>query len=577
MMRALIENLAGPIEASLRLSWRRWLPFVAVAAIALLGLKLRIYHLDFPSIGMHNMKENEYLSEARFMIRSGDYLRRRVHLAGLEEGDGAFRKARLQGDLPEEYPQIPLVPWIILFSWKVLGEGFWQARLPIVLFSCATFFALFFFARRLSGRTLLALIAVFLLAILPEHVFFGRNIQPESPALFFALLASTCWLRLLDAGRVRDAFLFALFLGVAGLFKYTFLIASIPLFLIALGHDERRNLARAFSRWHWMALGLLPLAGWILLAPLLNERDALFAGTLPRVRPFEIFTVDYWARWGSTLLHFTKLNYSAGVVALFAVGVLVLAFSKTAARMRLFVLGSLLSAVPYAMLLSDYLRGHSYYQFPFLPFVCLGAAAGLVTAGDALAHRLRRPFAVLAPMLVLIPVLPGMLHETDRHWDTIFFGLDVAADYLGRHSQPDERLFVIGPHQAAGVCYNADRMCAFSPTLEEIRRGEDRLGFQWAFVYGTPGLASLRETPERLEHLESQYELRQMSFFRTKDGMSLQTLLLRRGGSSDLLHLERNPIARATQASVRDYDTKSGVLSLVSVAKDETARAQGLP
>jgi 4-amino-4-deoxy-L-arabinose transferase-like glycosyltransferase len=576
-MQGLMESSVGPIGASLRPSWRRWLSFVAVAAIALLGLKLRVYHLDFPSIGMHNMKENEYLSEARFMTRSGDPLRPRVHLAGLEEGGGAFRKVRLQGDLPEEYPQMPLVPWMILSSWKLLGEGFWQARLPIVLFSCGAFFALFFFARRLSRRTPLALIAVFLLAIVPEHVFFGRNIQPESPALFFALLASICWLRLLDAGRPRDAFLFGLFLGVAGLFKYTFLIVSIPLFLIALGREERRNVARTRSTWRWAALGLLPLAGWMLLVPLLNERGALLAGTLPRVRLFEIFTAGYWARWGATLVHYTKLNHSSGVLALCAFGLLALALSKNSARLRLFALGSLLSAVPYAMLLSDYLRGHGYYQFPFLPFVCLAAAAGLVIAGDALANRLRRPAAALAPLLVLVAIVPGVVRETDRHWDTIFFGLDVAADYLRGHSRPDERLFVIGPHQAGGICYNADRMCALFPALEEMRRGEERLGFRWALVYGTPGLALLKETPERLEHLEAQYEVCQMSFFRTGDGISLQTLLLRRGGSSDLLHLERNPVARATRATVRDYDTKGGTLSLVSVAKDETASAQGLP
>lgn len=572
-----LENPVGPIEAPHRPSWRRWLPLAAVATIALLGLKLRVYHLDFPSIGMHNMKENEYLSEARFMTRSGDYLRRRIHLAGLEEGDGTFRKARLQGDLPEEYPQIPLVPWMILSSWKVLGEGFWQARLPIVLFSCASFFALFFFARRLSGRTFLALIAVFLLAILPEHVFFGRNIQPESPALFFTLLASTCWLRLLDDGRSRDAFLFALFLGVAGLFKYTFLIASIPLFAIALGRDERRTLARTFSRWRWMALGLLPLAAWMLFAPLLNEREALFAGTLPRVRPFEIFTHAYWSRHGSRLGHFAVLNCSAGVLVLFGLGVLCLALSKDHPRLRLFATGSAIAVLPYAMLLSDYLWGHSYYQFPFLPLVCLAAAAGLVTAGDVLARIAWPPVAVVLSLLALGLVLPGATREAERHWDTIFFGLDVAADYLRRHSGPDERLFVIGPHQAAGVCYNADRLCALSPPLEEMLRGEDRLGFQWALVYGAPGLASLKETPGRLEHLESRYELCQLSFFRATDGMRPQTLLLRRGGSSDLLHVERNPLARATRASVRDYDTKSGVLSLVIVSKDETARAPGLP
>ncbi len=571
-----METLARPIEESIRPSWRRRLPFVAVAVIALLGLKLRVYHLDFPSIGMHNMKENEYLSEARFMTRSGDYLKRRVHLSGLEEGDGTFPKARLRGDLPEEYPQLPVVPWMILSSWKVFGEGFWQARAPIVLFSCAALFAFFFLARRLSGGTLFALVSVFLLAILPEHVFFGRNIQPESPALFFTLLASICWLRLLDAGRPRDAFLFGLFFGIAGLFKYTFLIASIPLFLVALGRDDRRTLARTWSTWRWMALGFLPLATWMLFAPFLKEREDLLAGTLPRVHPFEIFTPAYWARWGATLLHFAKLNHSIGVVVLFAVGLLVLAFSKDAGRLRLFVLGSLLSTIPYAMLLSDYLRGHSYYQFPFLPLVCLGSAATLVGAGDLLASRIRGLPAALAPLIVLGALVPGVVHETNRHWDTIFFGLDVAADYLKSHSEPDDRLFVIGPHQAAGICYNADRDCALFPALDEMRRGEDRLGFRWALVYGTPGLESLKETPGRLEHLESRYELCQMSFFRTTGGTSVQSLLLRRGGSSDLAHLERNALARATSASVRIYDTKNGVLSLMIVEKGESP-ATGLP
>jgi hypothetical protein len=563
-MRALMENPAGPIEALLRLSRRPWLPLVAVTAIALLGLKLRVYHLDFPSIGMHNMKENEYLSEARNMRRSGDYVHRRINLSGLEEGPGYF----------EEYPQIPLLPWTILGAWTLLGEGFWEARLPIVLFSCASFFVLFFFARRLSGRTSLALIAVFLLALMPTHVFFGRNIQPESPALLFALLASLFWLRLLEKWGVRDAFLFGLFLALAGLFKYTFLIAAVPLaFLTPL---DRESLGRLRSKAAWIVLGLSPLVAWSLLSPLLNRKEALFAGTLPRVRLFEIFTRTYWSRHGSTLGHFAVLNYSAGVLVLFALGVFCLLLSKDHPRLRLFAAGSAIAVVPYAMLLSDYLRGHSYYQFPFLPLVCLAAAAGLVTAGDALA-RIVRPIGVVLSLLALGLVVPGMTRATERHWDTIFFGLDVAADYVKNHSRPDERLFVIGPHQAAGVCYNADRDCALSPALEEMRRGEDRLGFQWALVYGAPGLQSLKETPGRLEHIESQYELRQMSFFRTRDGMSLQTLLLRRGGSSDLNHLEKNPVARATRASVRDYDTKNGVLSLVSVAKDETADAQGLP
>ena len=37
---------------------------IALACIVALGFQLRSYHIDYPSIGYHNMKENEYLSMA---------------------------------------------------------------------------------------------------------------------------------------------------------------------------------------------------------------------------------------------------------------------------------------------------------------------------------------------------------------------------------------------------------------------------------------------------------------------------------------------------------------------------------
>ena len=45
------------------------LVYAILILFLLLGLYLRIYHLNYPSIGYHNMKENEYLDEAYFFLK----------------------------------------------------------------------------------------------------------------------------------------------------------------------------------------------------------------------------------------------------------------------------------------------------------------------------------------------------------------------------------------------------------------------------------------------------------------------------------------------------------------------------
>ena len=47
--------------------------------IGVIGLVLRVYNLDSPSIGYHDMRENEALSIAKEMSRSGNYALKKVY------------------------------------------------------------------------------------------------------------------------------------------------------------------------------------------------------------------------------------------------------------------------------------------------------------------------------------------------------------------------------------------------------------------------------------------------------------------------------------------------------------------
>jgi 4-amino-4-deoxy-L-arabinose transferase-like glycosyltransferase len=543
----------------------------------LLALKLRLYHLGVPSTGMHNMKENEYLSAAQGALEHGDFLRRRTHIHGLSEHGSFF----------EEYPQIPFLPWGVFASWELLGRGFWQARLPIVLTAVATVPALHALAAALTGSALAGVVAAFLLAIVPEHVFFGRNLQPEAPALLFAILGSAAAFRFLAGRKKGDAVLAGLLFALAGALKYSFLVLVLPLVAVALEELRRRNGSprRTLHGAALFALPFVPLFLWTaVIAPRLNVSEGFFEGTLYRVRPWEVFTPDYWARWGSLILRYAVVDHTAGILVLALLG-LGLALWRGAAwegaededgahALRPYVAGSLGALVLYAAVFSDYLRGHSYYQFPFLPLVCVAASLPIAAAASVVRRVGSPALSYALAALFVLGLVPAAARATNAHFDTVFFGVDVTASFLNGESAKEDRVFVFGHQQALAVCYNADRLGARNPTAAEMTRGEARLGFRWAFVHvATGGLDVVRGDAAVLSHLEDGYELAQMTFFRRTSGeIDVQTLLLRRGGRSDLRDIARNPLAASSRAAVHPYETTRGRVDLLSVSTGVAAR-----
>ncbi|MDO8748757.1 MAG: glycosyltransferase family 39 protein [Candidatus Omnitrophota bacterium] len=144
--------------------------------IIVLGFALRIYNMDFPSIGCHNMKENEYLGIAQEMQKTGDFITQRVYFYNALSG--------IPGVKP--YFQPPLVSYQVLLAWKLFKENIWGPRLCNILFGLLSIGLMYLIAKGLFHTTAPALFSAFLLAIMPLAVFFSRNIQPESPAFFYA-------------------------------------------------------------------------------------------------------------------------------------------------------------------------------------------------------------------------------------------------------------------------------------------------------------------------------------------------------------------------------------------------------
>ena len=332
----------------------------------------RVFNLDAPSIGYHNMKENEYLSQAVNMPVNHDYFRRIMHIFGMESGPGYF----------EEYPQMPILPWMFLISWGIFGFHFWAARIIIVLFSLGSVVLIYLLAKKLTkDNEFVSILAAALFSILPLGVFFGRNIQPEMPALFGILFAMYFFVRWIDSWKTSDIAWSAFGFMLAGQFKPTFFICVIPLLVIFPYKDFFARMKHHKEKFLFLkqagifVLILLPFILWnFVISAMLNTKQGLLVGTFGRVSLFRIFSSSYWVDAWPALNAYIRDNYAVWYLAFAVLGILFILFTRPKSRLSKFFVAYAIAIIPYFMILADYVKGHSYYQMPFLPLICIAAA-----------------------------------------------------------------------------------------------------------------------------------------------------------------------------------------------------------
>jgi 4-amino-4-deoxy-L-arabinose transferase-like glycosyltransferase len=157
----------------------------------------------------------------------------------------------------------PLVGWlqaiVLRFSDSELALRLW----PIAL-SAATALTLYRFAHRLFPQASPWLgfwsVAFYHSGLLFQAI--GLALVPETPLVLLALLAMLALLDALDHGRVRDWLRFGLWLGLAGLAKYTGVTLALSALLFVL---LQRRLTVLRTPGPWLAV----LVAALLIAPVL--------------------------------------------------------------------------------------------------------------------------------------------------------------------------------------------------------------------------------------------------------------------------------------------------------------------
>jgi len=506
--------------------WRQKSKIVIMLGLLVFALWLRMPQLNFPSVGYHNMKENEYISMAKQIIKKKDLNIRDVYFYN------AF-KDKKDFDL---YPQVPFVAYQIVIGYKLFGDNLWFPRLINIFWMLLSILLIFYLTRLLTSEDLSAFLSAFLLAIMPLGVFFSRNLQPESAAFFFMMLGSVCWIKYMDKWNKGYLFGFALSLAITAAYKMAFIIGFIPLLMIFpySRYFSKRNRADIF-----ITAGIIWAPVFVLIAYFFYTGQMSFPSCQGRVSFFRPFFLQYWKDYGSIIWHYIKNeNYTLIYFILFLGGVFAswLNFRSDKSLFIRYLRGWSIMIIIYFMVFNDYLNQHNYYQMPFLGFVCLSILhaikRGSLRLGVFLGASYTKKIFIFIFVLVFLVTAQDIRKAIKSQFSVIFPGTDYAGLYLKGITSEDEKFFYHAFCQGYAAAVYAERRCGWPGEFEEFKKIEEKEKISFVMVYPINYLNSIPETIRA--YIFDNYHVNAMGFTSQGENLAPCLIIFKKGGKTDI-------------------------------------------
>lgn len=462
------------------------------------------------------------------MEKSGDYIHRYVDFYHAFDKD-------FKGETFDLYPQIPFVSYQVVLGDMFFGRNLWFPRLiNILLFMSAVVMACAI-TKKITGSSLIGLASAAVLSFLPLGVLFSRNLQPESGALFFALLTTWFIFKYFDGFRLKYLAAAGIGFAMVTAYKLSFLFILMPLLFIFPYPEYFRNkkVTRVLLD---CSIFLLPLcllmifwavAGQVNIRPSLDGRTDLLA----------IFKIDYWTKCGPTIWRYAVFeNYG---YILFLAGVAGVALAWLDFNIKTLFAGYLRACsivlLLYFMVFSDYLNQHSYYQFPFLFFMsssiiyfCLFISRRLFARS---VEAYQKTIFVGIVSLILAFSYATVVRTVGAAFSFNSFGSDVAGEYIKAHTNEADKFAAIVYYQGYGVCIYAERKCGFVDDIVRFKEIENREHLKYAVILPFGFERSIN--PELLDYIYSSYSIDYLGFIPGDGRWVPQLMILKKGGKVD--------------------------------------------
>lgn len=532
------------------------LPFIILGIIILLAAYYRAYHLSYPSIGYHNWKETHYISEARNFAVHGFF----THGFFVPYSDLPFITADPSGAHPDTFPTISIVVGIFF---KIFGPTLALARIINLLFGLGVIFAMYLVVKRLFKREDLALATAFISAILPVYIYFSHNVQLDNAGVFLMLFTVYFYLLWIEKNTPKYAILTAAALTGTLLTKYSFAIIVIPMLFI-FPYSRLKEIPKKWKTYLACIIILLLVPFWMWYSNVYLEKqlNAQIEGSFIYYNLKTAFAPQTW----SILKNYAVENYGgygAFPFGIFIAGLGIILFILMLTRQgalkkqhNKFLLGYIIAVIPWFLIMSEKLTGHSYHQYPLVPLIVLLIAYFFVILAVNIEMIVGHKSIKYALLVIFIPlILIPCVTSTNRLFDVQFIGLDVAGDYINANSQPDETIFH-STNQNYGVLWNANRKGYRPPAnVEDLKWGEDNRNVKWIFMYQW-GISTYMSNQEVANYISQNYRIRQVGLMQGAQGYQPIYFLFSRGGSTNFSDL--NSYIKDKPMQSKTYENTKG-------------------
>lgn len=438
---------------------------VGLWAVITLGIALRLSHIADPYLAdFHAWRQADTAAFAHgYLIDSLDPFDPSIDRYPCERRDALF------GRVESEWPG---VQWLSALPLVVLGQDFpppWYLRSVSILFYVLTCLYLSALVQRLDGDPTTACLSVLAFSVFPLSIFFTRTVQPDGPALCFAvglLFHLECWLGPIDGAHANSSKQPPRWLhpvGAAALASLALLVKisnafmGVPALYVILRRRGLLGSLRSPALWMWGVVTLLPVVLWYR-----HAREFAWSFGIWGDRGASKFTdsayAQNWEIWKRLGERQVNEILTWGGLALLLVGVTRIGRSASA---RLAVLWLLAVALFIVATLKGNNR-HIYYQLPMV----LPAAVLVAHGARTLLHQglLARGLLVASCLLHATISYEVLWGDGQRVGVTPYFRPDtglIEGIELVRAHVPDGGLFVSSDRHP-GLFYNSGRRGYFA-------------------------------------------------------------------------------------------------------------------
>jgi hypothetical protein len=435
------------VPSSITIIQPRWLVYILLFVIVIVGVGVRLINLDNPPLDFHAWRQLRSLSIARGM-----------YYEMLPDADPTLRDTAINLANTFEKLEPNILERIVAVTYLVTGgENPWIARLYSILFWTIGGLALFDLVKKVVSPSG-ALVTFAFYMLMDFGINASRSFQPDPLMVMCILLTLNALTRFSQQKNWKWAILSGLFGGIAILVKvfavYPIAISAISLVLTSW---EMRKFYRDPKIWTTAAIMILiPAVYYIILSPGAGGNYLSMWGS------------GFWDLWFSPVFYLRWLSYLNklfGIYIVFLAFISLFLFSWKPGR--ILALGLWVSYFLYGMTLPSLIITHSYYNLILIPVIafCLAPLADVVFNKLGELPRLWRIFALTA--LIAILLYSGFLQsnfverQTDyrsepEKWKMIGESLPANGNFIGITPDYNTRINYYGWKYVSYWVLNAD-------------------------------------------------------------------------------------------------------------------------